>query len=86
MTKVNAIETSIVGLNNKLDAKVASLDYNLDDVLLSLFEATKSGLTVAEWEAHLTNLSHSGSSISLRKLKRSTKRVWITNLTPSQQY
>ena len=53
MKKVDAIDSSLVGLNNKLDAKVSRLDSKLDAILASLSDVIKSSPTVAKREAQL---------------------------------
>ena len=56
MNKVDVIESSVIGLNTKIDEKVSRLDFKLDAILNSLSEANKSGPTVFEREAQLDQL------------------------------
>lgn len=50
---LDALETSVAGLNSKIDVKVSGMDSKLDAIIQSLSETNKSGPTVAEREAHL---------------------------------
>ena len=56
MKKVNAIESSVAGLNTKLDAKVPALDSKLGAILTSLSDVTRSSPMVVEREAQLDHL------------------------------
>lgn len=75
MKRSNTIETFVVGLNAKLDAKVSGLDSKLDAILLSLFEATKSGPTNVEKEAQLDQLISLRIKHTIEEVEQSTMQV-----------
>ena len=54
--KIESIETSVAGLDAKVDAKVSGLESKLDAILLSLSEVKKVGPSVKERKVQLDRL------------------------------